>query len=220
MADAALLASRRSLHTVAERVIAADLWRRTGKIGLRRTPGGIGQPELLVDGGRRRMRVDGTDLVVLDGDTERSEPLTTLSAAAAFAGVDLGSPIDIYTLQTELHPEDPLDLEPVESSRLANWFALVDEALEGLRRRHRDLSPTIPQLWPEHFDLACAMAEVNFGGSPGDDGHPEPYLYVGPWTPRTGAFWNEPFGAGLTAAEVSDAAAAIAFFEEGLAAVH
>ena len=39
------------------------------------------------------------------------------------------------------------------------------------------------QLWPEHFDLATTIDEVNYGGSPGDDGHPLPYLYVGPWTP-------------------------------------
>jgi len=50
-------------------------------------------------------------------------------------------------------------------------------------------------LWPEHFDLGIAVDEVNYGISPGDDGHATPYAYVGPWTQRTGPFWNAPFGA-------------------------
>ena len=37
--------------------------------------------------------------------------------------------------------------------------------------------------------------EVNYGMSPGDGFHAAPYAYVGPWTPREGAFWNVPFGA-------------------------
>ena len=33
------------------------------------------------------------------------------------------------------------------------------------------------------------------GVSTGDDYYPTPYAYVGPWTQRTGPFWNAPFGA-------------------------
>ena len=33
------------------------------------------------------------------------------------------------------------------------------------------------------------------GVSAGDDYYPTPYAYVGPWTQRTGPFWNAPFGA-------------------------
>ena len=32
------------------------------------------------------------------------------------------------------------------------------------------------------------------GVSAGDDYYPRPYAY-GPWTQRTGPFWNAPFGA-------------------------
>ena len=52
-----------------------------------------------------------------------------------------------------------------------------------------------PVLWPEHFDVAVSVAEVNYGVSAGDGYHPTPYAYVGPWKPRTGSFWNAPFGA-------------------------
>jgi hypothetical protein len=36
-----------------------------------------------------------------------------------------------------------------------------------------------------------AGERANFGFSPGDDDHPEPYLYVGPWsTEVSGELWN------------------------------
>jgi hypothetical protein len=75
----------------------------------------------------------------------------------------------------------------------------------------------IPVLWPEHFDLSSTVNEVNYGVSPGDDAHPGPYAYVGPWTPRTGAFWNASFGALRARDEVTTAAGLLAFFEEGRA---
>ncbi len=52
-----------------------------------------------------------------------------------------------------------------------------------------------PVLWPEHFDVAATEDEVNYGVSAGDEHHPTPYAYVGPWTVPTGPFWNAPFGA-------------------------
>jgi hypothetical protein len=216
MDTATLTTTRRSLHTVAEHLLAADLWSRTGLIGLRPTPGGFGQPETFVDGGRRRLRVDGTRLVVLDGEVERWKDLSSLADAAAFAGTGLGAPTEVFTPDTELRADAPLSIDPAAAGVLAAWFSLVETALEELRRRHVEALPTIPQLWPEHFDLAIAMSEINFGGSPGDAAHVEPYLYVGPWAPLEGPDWNEPWGASLPAREVSDTEAAVEFFEAGL----
>lgn len=213
-----LVATRLSLHTVAEHVLAADLWRRTGKIGLRRTPGGFGQPEVLVDGVRHRVRVDGTHLVVLEGDVERWEDLTTLGAAAAFAGTELGATTDVFTPLTELHPHEQLLIDPDAAVVIHDWLAFVEVALEEMRRHHRDRRPTIAQLWPEHLDLAFTVSEVNVGGSPGDADHPEPYLYVGPWAPVAGDGWNEPWGLSIPASQVADEAAAVDALEEGLRA--
>jgi hypothetical protein len=42
---------------------------------------------------------------------------------------------------------------------------------------------------------AATEDEVSYGVSAGDDYHPMPYAYVGPWAQRTGPFWNAPFGA-------------------------
>ncbi len=77
--------------------------------------------------------------------------------------------------------------------------------------------PAEVQLWPEHFDLATTIAEVHYGGPPGDDGHPEPYLYVGPWQPPEpdGAFWNEPFGASRADDGSFTVDDVLAFFHEG-----
>lgn len=213
-----LVSTRLALHTLAEHLLAGDLWRRTGKIGLRRSPGGFGQPETLVDRTRHRLRIDGTRLVVLDGDTERWEELSSPLAAATFANSQLGAPTDAFTPDTALAADEPLDIDAAAASMLAGWFELVEAALEEVRRRHSDLEPTIAQLWPEHFDLAFSMSEINFGGSPGDAAHDEPYLYVGPWSPLEGPLWNEPWGMSLGASAVGSSADAVDFLESGLRA--
>jgi nitrite reductase/ring-hydroxylating ferredoxin subunit len=64
------------------------------------------------------------------------------------------------------------------------------------------------RLWPEHFDIAIEMGEINYGFSPGDEHHAEPYAYVGPWTaPPAGELWNATgfAGAELTYAELMKA---------------
>ena len=80
-------------------------------------------------------------------------------------------------------------------------------------------APARVQIWPEHFDIAVDLGpksqRANYGGSHGDAGHPEPYLYVGPFEPRQGEFWNEPFGASLSYKQLLDGADPVAFFREG-----
>ncbi|MDQ1395436.1 MAG: hypothetical protein QOG64_695, partial [Acidimicrobiaceae bacterium] len=75
--------------------------------------------------------------------------------------------------------------------------------------------PARVQLWPEHFDIAVDIgspgSRANFGGSPGDEAHPEPYLYVGPWEQREGSFWNEPFGASLSYSAIAAGADPLEF---------
>ncbi len=210
--------TRLALQSVAEHVLAADLHHHTGRIGLRATPGGFGQPEFSVGGVRRRLRVDSTSLVVLEGDHETWHPLTTLGAAAESASVRLGAPTQVFTPGTAADADAELRIDAHAATRLAAWYALVQQALEAVRRANAERSPAIVQLWPEHFDLAFSMAEVNFGASPGDDGIAEPYLYVGPWEPREGEFWTEPFGASYSYDRISSVDDAVSFFTEGLRA--
>jgi hypothetical protein len=208
------LTTAHSLHALAEQVIAADLYQRTGKIGLRVTPGGFGTPRFDVDGSDRRVRVDGLELVVEEGVGERRAPLTTIRAAAELVGVDPGAP-DVYTAVMPFDPSSPLELDAGAAHDIAEWLRLVDDALAHFSTDHSDESPSIAQLWPEHFDLAITMGEANYGGSPPDDDLSAPYLYVGPWKPRTGEFWTEPYGASRIRRDDMTVDDALAFFEDG-----
>jgi hypothetical protein len=209
--------ARAGLHAVAEHVLAAALHRATGRIGLRATPGGFGTPVFQLDGADCQVRVEGIDLVVLDGSIVRRSPLHTIGEAAAFVGIEPGGPGAVYSLVTPLEPDVPLAIDVVHAAQVHRLFELTDAALAAFGQQHKAEQPSVAQLWPEHFDLAMTMAEVNYGGSPGDDDHPGPYLYVGPWSRDglTGEIWNEPFGASRTLDGISSPSDAVAFFEEG-----
>jgi hypothetical protein len=218
--------TRASLHAVAEHVVAAALFRTTKKIGLRATSGGFGTPTFGAD--EQQVRVDGTTLVHAVGGRETRHALTTLRAAAEAIGIEPGAP-PVYTAQTQLDLDRPLDLDPAAARVIGWWFELGAAALARLRADAESNpagadAPSVAQLWPEHFDLATDLgaptSRANFGASPGDAEHSEPYLYVGPWgTKPSDAFWNEAFGASLlyaTLREAEDAhATALAFFRRG-----
>lgn len=208
-------ATRRTLHRIANHVLARAQYETTGLLGLRATPGGFGTTTIRAD--RERIRISGGTLVresaASSGTWTRSIDMggSTLAELAAFADVDLATE---FTAGNDMPPsgavDDPLDLHAASSRRIGDWYAIVAQALDLLMHSAPPFSaPSLVQLWPEHFDAALDMAfdpeapaerRVNMGGSPGDGFHAAPYLYVGPWTPdRPGdaAFWNAPFGAVL-----------------------
>ena len=221
-----LVPTREWLHTLAEQLLAGDLYRRTGRIGLRATTGGFGQPEHFVGDVRRRARVDllgpaGPELVVLRGDVETRSPLTTLAAAAGSADAELGAP-PVYAAQTSLDPESPASLDADAARELGRFIVYASDVLEQYRRAVAARTPTIAQLWSEHFDLACSASEVNFGASPGDALHERPYLYVGPWTlppPGDATDWNETWGRSLTWTPAQTVDEGMAFLSAGAAAL-
>ncbi|GAA2557936.1 hypothetical protein [Pseudonocardia hydrocarbonoxydans] len=194
-------ATRRSLHGIAELLIAGPQYRAHGTIRLRVTPGGFG-------GVAVPQRVEGTDLV-WDGGRA---PLTgTYRALAATAGItDPGAP-GSYTDTSGVDPDEEIVVDAAAVAELTDWFARGDAGLRAFAPDHE------PVLWPEHFDLAITVDEVNYGVSPGDGGHPDPYAYVGPWTPREGPFWNAAFGALRPATALPDADAVARFFAQGRA---
>lgn len=215
----ALVTTRLALHGLAEHVLAAALHGWNGRIGLRVTPDGFGTPAVAVDGVTRRVRVDRTDLVVEVGEEVRRAPLTTLGAAAALVGIAPGAPTGLYEIATPCEPDAPLALDPDAVATLATWFALVDDALHRFGTELAPDDPPAVQLWPEHLDVALLHDEVSYGGSPGDADHPEPYLYVAPWTVPEGAPWNEPWGSSVPARGMTDADAALAVLRAGRAAL-
>jgi hypothetical protein len=216
--------TRDALHRLASHVLAPGRKAVTGRIGLRPTPGGFGTPPF-GSGDGQQLRVEGMSLIRRQDGSSEAVDITSLSAAAAFAGVTLSDDPGIGHDPPPLgDPEAALTVDPGSSAAVGAWFAFADGVLEEFRAelnaQGRECSEV--QLWPEHFDLGCSIEGVNFGGSPGDGHFAEPYLYVGPWnTDGLGddGFWNAPFGAVLTYRQLLDAedqkAAALAFLRRG-----
>jgi hypothetical protein len=211
--------TRDALHKVAEQIVAPAR-KPDNEIALGQTAGGFGTPEFEFEGATLQVRVDGAELVVVRDGDERRAKLTTLAAAGELVGDEL---------LPNGRPDDATDLgiDPEAAERLGEFYAFAAEALERFRSS-LDTSDAASQinLWPEHFDIAfeagdeAAGRRANYGASPGDEVHAEPYLYVGPWSGEPkGELWNATSftGAELTYAELLDAAdqstAALDFFE-------
>lgn len=223
----AFVATRESLHALAEHVLAPARHRVAGRIGLRAIDGGFGTPPF--GDGPETIRVVGTNLVVTHGTEERVVPITTIGAAAAAVGITPGAPTGVYTPVLALEPDRPLAVDPAAADVLAHWYAFGTEALETLRAE-ADASdaPSEIQLWPEHFDLGLDLGDETrgargiFGASPGDTYHPEPYLYAMHWVDvPDDPYWNDrAFGGAsclypdlLAASDPLDAG--LAFFRRG-----
>jgi hypothetical protein len=216
--------TREALHGVAEQVISPVRQRANGKIGLRWTLGGFGTPFFGADA---QIRVDGAELVIEAGGEERRHLLTTIGDAAAAIGFDLRG-------ADEAGLDAQLEIDPAAARFVGDWFGFVISVLEQLRAEAREeWEPSRAQLWPEHFDLAVELGNeeaerrATFGGSPGDEGHPEPYLYVAPWTARPfGDLWKAKGfpGAEMAYSELLTAddqrGAALEFFRVRLAALN
>jgi hypothetical protein len=218
--------TRLALHRLGVYVVSPTRQRATGKMALRWTLGGLGTPFF---GDDEQVRIAGTDLVRQRGSEAWAEPIVSLARAASF--VLGGPPEGDWANNLDVPPlGDPdqrlaVDLDP--AGFLADWYGFAWSVLEELRADPVSTEPSRVQLWPEHFDAAfdCLSEErrATFGASPGDEGYPDPYLYVvSPQVERRpGPLWNaEAFaGAVLTYKELLDASdhrgAALEFFGPG-----
>lgn len=212
-----LARTRDGWHRVAEHVLAAGQFAAAGTIRLRPSPGGF-STVVGVDG--RQLAVVGDRLVVLAGSGRRETRLTTVAAAADFAGVTPGLR-GSYSPATPADPDAPLTVDSEAAAVLADWYALVDVALRRLTAGVGVGVTPEPVLWPEHLDLAVAMDAVNYGGCLGDDVIQAPYVYVGPHggPPSDDLFWNAPFGAAVTFDRISTPDEAVDFFVQGRALI-
>jgi hypothetical protein len=168
-------------------------------------------------GNGTRVRVDADEIVVDEHDTSRRSAIRTVGEAASFVGVEPGFPTELYPAATPLQPDLPLSLDRDASQALAAWYGFTAEVLDSFAAElgSDDAEPSSLVLWPEHFDQAFFTEDsdearrANYGASPGDDGHPEPYLYVGPFsTPAANEFWNATHfnGAVLSLSTITSAA--------------
>jgi hypothetical protein len=195
--------TRRSLHALAELVLAGPRFRETGDLRLRVRPEGISTwdaPVVALSGGEL---VTPTSRFVVDG--------LTITEAARRAGLEVRPLDDVYDDGPHVAPSETVHLDADSVRVVETAFHLGDDAL-------RTFSPGAERtLWPEHFDVATTVDGVNYGVSPGDGYLDHPYAYVGPHDPRSGDFWNAPFGAARLVEELTDVAGVTAFFREGAA---
>jgi len=183
-------ATRKGLHRVAEQIVAPAR-KPVNEIALQATPGGFGTPVFEWEGRSEQVRVAGVELVRETGGEERHGPLGSLRAAAELVA-------DLLDEDPEALSDEPLQLDPAAAAALAAWYELGDAVLAQLRgAAGATEEATATSLWPEHFDIAIELgdesagARANYGFSPGDEDHDEPYIYVGPWiAPPAGALWN------------------------------
>lgn len=194
-------ATRRSLHGLAELVLAGPRYRATGDMRLTVVAGGFAvrsEPgPRYADG---RLVADGVDVPV-DG--------STFAELAARLGLRAEPLDDVYADGPGVAATEVARVDPDAARTLTRALEVGDAAL-------RALAPAAERvLWPEHFDVALTLDQVNYGVSPGDGHHPRPYAYVGPHQPRQGPFWNAPFGAVLPLEEEPDTGTVLAFFRAG-----
>lgn len=156
------VATRQALHHIAEETMKPAREAANGKFGLRYTRGGFGTPFF---GENQQLRVEGDELVTVEANAER---------------------------------RTKLDVDPAASAAIGDWYGFATSVLEELRAdAGPELEPSRVQLWPEHFDMAVELGaegrghRAAYGCSPGDEEHPEPYVYVAPWeAPPPGDLWN------------------------------
>ena len=210
--------TRDGLHRLACYVIAPAGKARTGRIVMRPTGDGFGTPP--VDDGPR-IAVRGAELVVGD----RAAPITTLRDAAAVVGIELSPDPGVGADLPPYEPDAALAVDAAASLALGAWYAFGDAALDRVALDGAAIGAAL--LWPEHFDIAVVVtlpggAGVTLGFSPGDSFSSAPYAYVGPHdrTALDDPFWNAPFGALRSAADLAgDEAAVDAFLADGLARI-
>jgi hypothetical protein len=192
--------TRDALHRVAEELVAPAR-KPHNEIALRQTPGGFGTPPFEFEDERLQVRVEDGELVLSRDQREERAELASLAQASELLGPELlpdGLPSDT----------EPLGIDPLAADRVADYYAFAAELLRYFRGSlPPEAAASDINLWPEHFDIAfeagseAAGQRANYGASPGDEDHPEPYLYVGPWNGEVkGPLWN---ATSFTGAELS-----------------
>lgn len=195
--------TRRSLHGLAELVLAGPRYRQGGTIRL------TVQPEGFRTRDEPFVAVRGSALIAADLTVDVNG--LTFTQAAARIGLEAGRLEDVYSDGSELDPDETIHIDAESVHQVAHALALGDNALRNFQQ---DADPI---LWPEHFDVAIDVGEVTYGVSPGDRYVDRPYAYVSRPGPFTGEFWNAPFGAARPLSELDRVAGIVAFFRAGSA---
>ena len=195
-------------HRLAYAVVAEARKQADGKFGLRYTAGGFGTPFFVHHGLDTQVRVADGQIVVQHGDEVRVAPVGSLNSAAAHCGVTPSADQAEHDSPPLGDLDRPLAVDATLTGFLGDWFGFAFSVLEELRLAPGAADVGRTQLWPGHLDPAVeitagdaanepdgpyageaegsgAEGDVSrraaYGASPGDENHPAPYLYVGPW---------------------------------------
>ena len=193
--------TRRSLHGLAELVLAGPRYRQGGTIRLRVLPDGFrtrDEPFVAIGGAEL---VTALARVAVDG--------LTYAEAAARIGLEASGLDDVYGDGPRVSPDDVIRLDPDHVRTVTQALALGDRALRSF---HEEAEPI---LWPEHFDVAVDLGDTTYGVSPGDRFVDRPYAYVSRARKLSGEFWNMPFGAARHLADLDGVDGVVAFFRHG-----
>lgn len=134
-----------------------------------------------------------------DGETHRQLDLTKhsktevtawLEAAIDTAEFDSGalSAALPYTVPDAVENADATAARSDALNELNNWFSNFAHILGDIATAESNASDV--RCWPHHFDIATLITlagsgedatTIGVGMSPGDEGYPEPYVYVTPW---------------------------------------
>ncbi len=171
------------LHFVAEHLLQPKRRLETGRGFLGFTPGGFGS--LLWERGEASgepgsVRVEGVELISNERRERGAGYRSTTSGAVAHAlGIDADDPaLGRDARRSTLTPPRPLGrLVRVRDGRPRR----ADRRRLRTRIRTRFGSGPSTSTSPRWSAQRTAGTRANVGASPGDDDHPEPYLYVGPW---------------------------------------
>ena len=196
-----LVTTRRSLHAVAELVLAGPQYRAHQDIKLRVRPYGFGT-------------VIGPDVRVVDATVVRDDVVAPIDGRCARdiahdIGLAARSLDDVYHDGPHVDLAEPLTVSTEHAQYIARCYVAGDAALTRFAANAERV------LWPEHFDVAIRVGDVNYGVTPGDEHVPEPYAYVGPGKFSDDPFWNAPFGATLLLGPDPSVDAIVAFFTTG-----
>ena len=165
-------------------------------VGLRVLSGRAVGPNSL----RAALVFEGLELVVLDGERERSTMRLaghTLQQSLSWLGRELAGEGSGFVFPVHDMPVHPVgegrvfsDAGAPARAELGAWFANAFRLIRQVVAGEASASPV--RCWPHHFDVASlitidagANAEearsIGVGFSPGDGSYDEPYFYVTPW---------------------------------------
>ena len=195
--------TRRSLHAVAELVLAGPQYRAHQDIRLQVRPYGFGT-------------VVGPDVRLVEDTVVRDDVVVHIDGkSCADIARELGLEAlrldDVYHDGARVGADEILAVSGEHARHIGRCYVAGDAALATF-------APAAERvLWPEHFDVAIRADEVNYGVTPGDTHVAEPYAYIGPDELTDDPFWNAPFGATLLLGAQPSVDEIVAFFTTGRA---